>query len=68
MTRKYSLWLKPTILITGSSQEEIDTLATEAIQLYWETVHCVPSPTALVREIEAIYPFEWSSPTSVPSP
>jgi hypothetical protein len=56
MTRKYSLWLKPTILITGSSQEEIDTLATEAIQFYWETVHCVPSPTALVREIEVDLP------------
>ena len=69
MTRKYSLVVEgdstgysayvpelPTIVITGSSLEEIDTRATEAIQLYWETVHCEPSPTALVREIEVELP------------
>lgn len=69
MTRKYFLVVEgdstgysayvpelPTILITGSSLEEIDTLAMEAIQLYWETVPCDPSPTALVRQIEVELP------------
>jgi predicted RNase H-like HicB family nuclease len=69
VTRKYSLVVEgdstgysayvpelPTILITGSSLEEIDSRASEAIRLYWETIHCDPSPTALVREIEVELP------------
>ncbi len=69
MTRKYSLVIEgdsagysayvpelPTILITGSSMEEIESRASEAIRLYWETVHCDPSPTAEVREIEVELP------------
>ena len=52
MTRKYSLVIEgdptgysayvpelPTILVTGRSLEELTTRATEAIRLYWETVH-----------------------------
>ena len=46
----------PTILMTGSSLEEIDSLASEAIRLYWETINCDRSPTALVREIEVELP------------
>ena len=46
----------PTIIVAGSSLEEIDSLASEAIRLYWETMHCDPSPTALVRGIEVELP------------
>jgi predicted RNase H-like HicB family nuclease len=51
MTRKYSLVIEgdsagysayvpelPTILVTGSSLEEIDSLAAEAIRIYLEEV------------------------------
>ena len=67
MTRKYSLVIEgdstgysayvpelPTIVVTGASLEE--AFATEAIRLYWETVHCDPSPTTLLREIEVDFP------------
>lgn len=69
MTRKYSLVIEgdstgysayvpelPTILITGASLEEIDSRASEAIQIYWEYVRGDRSPTALVREIEVELP------------
>lgn len=69
MTRKYSLVVEgdstgysayvpelPTILITGSSLEEIDLRATEAIRMYLETVRSDQSPTAQVREIEVELP------------
>jgi predicted RNase H-like HicB family nuclease len=69
MTRKYSLVIEgdstgysayvpelPAILVTGSSLEEIDALATEAIRLYWENVDNEPAPTVLVHEIEVELP------------
>jgi predicted RNase H-like HicB family nuclease len=69
MTRKYSLVIEgdstgysayvpelPTILITGSSLEEIDSRATEAIRIYLETVRGDQSPTAVLREIEVELP------------
>lgn len=53
MTRKYPLVIEgdsagysayvpelPTILVTGSSLEEIDSLAAEAIRIYSEEVKC----------------------------
>jgi predicted RNase H-like HicB family nuclease len=69
MTRKYSLVIEgdskgysayvpelPTILVTGASLEEIDSLATEAIRIYWENVDCEPHPTVLVHQIEVELP------------
>jgi predicted RNase H-like HicB family nuclease len=69
MTSKYSLVIEgdsagysayvpelPTIPITWSSLEEIDSRATEAIQIYWEYARGDRSPTALVREIEVELP------------
>ena len=69
MTRKYSLVIEgdstgysayvpelPTIVITGSSLEAMDSRASEAIRLYWEMAPCDPSPTALVHEIEVDLP------------
>lgn len=69
MTRKYSLVIEgdstgysayvpelPTILITGATLDEINSRASEAILLYWDTVHCDLSPTATVREIEVELP------------
>ncbi len=65
MTRKYSLVIEgdadgysgyvpelPTILITGSSIEELSARATEAIQTYWDNLLIERSPTSLLREIE----------------
>jgi predicted RNase H-like HicB family nuclease len=69
MTRKYSLVIEgdsagysayvpelPTILVTGSSLEEIDSLATEAIRLYLENINCDPSPAVMVHQIEVELP------------
>ncbi len=69
MTRKYSLVVEgdstgysayvpelPAIVITGSSLEEIDSLATEAIRIYLQTVRGDQSPTAVLREIEVELP------------
>ncbi len=69
MTRKYSLVIEgeagtysayvpelPTILVTGSSAEELTTRATEAIRVYWETVNTDRSPTSTLREIEVELP------------
>jgi predicted RNase H-like HicB family nuclease len=69
MTRKYFLVIEgdasgysayvpelPTILVTGSSLDEIDSLAAEAIRVYWENVHGEPRPAALVHEIEVEAP------------
>lgn len=65
MTRKYSLIIEgdsngysayvselPTILVTGTSVEEISSRASEAIRIYWENLQIDRSPTSLVREIE----------------
>ena len=46
----------PTILVTGSSKEDLTIHAKEAIQLYWETLHTDPSPGSTVREIEVELP------------
>lgn len=69
MTRKYSLVIEgdsrgysayvpelPTILVTGASLEEIDTLATEAIRIYLENVNCDQPPAVMVHEIEVELP------------
>jgi predicted RNase H-like HicB family nuclease len=69
MTRKYSLLIEgdesgysahvpelPSILVTGKSVEELTHRATEAIQLYWETLQPSMSPTALRTEIEVELP------------
>jgi predicted RNase H-like HicB family nuclease len=65
MTRKYSLVIEgdssgysayipelPTILVTGTSTEEISPRASEAIRIHWENLEIDRSPTSLVREIE----------------
>ena len=46
----------PTILVTGSSIEDLTARAKEAIQLYWETLHTDRSPGSTVREIEVEVP------------
>ncbi|MCU0246988.1 MAG: type II toxin-antitoxin system HicB family antitoxin [Bryobacter sp.] len=64
MTRTYSLVIEgdsesysayvpelPTILVTGRSKQELRERAAEAIRLYWETVFCDPSATAIREEI-----------------
>ena len=65
MTRTYSLIIEgdgagysgyvpelPTIVVTGSSIEDLAAGAKEAIQLYWETLRTDRSPGSTVREIE----------------
>jgi predicted RNase H-like HicB family nuclease len=69
MIRKYSLIVEgddagysgylpelPTILVTGSSIEELTARAKEAVHLYWETLHIDPSPSSTVQEIEVELP------------
>lgn len=69
MTRKYSLVVEngptgysgyvpelPSILVTGSSVEELLSRAAEAIQIYWEVLRVDRSPTAELREIEVELP------------
>jgi predicted RNase H-like HicB family nuclease len=69
MTRKYSLVIEgdskgysayvpelPTILVTAASLEEIDSLATEAILLYFENVDRYQPPSVLVHQIEVELP------------
>jgi predicted RNase H-like HicB family nuclease len=69
MTRTYSLLIEgdesgysayvpelPTILVTGKSVEELTGRATEAILLYWETMHADVSTTAFRKEIEVELP------------
>ena len=45
-----------TIVVTGSSIEDLTARAKEAIQLYWETLHTDRSPGSTVREIEVELP------------
>ncbi len=69
MTRKYSLVVEsgatglsayvpelPSILVTGSSAEELAARAAEAIQIYWDVLRAERSPTSEVREIEVELP------------
>ena len=69
MTRKYSLVMEsgpaslsayvpelPSILVTGSSAEELATRASEAIQIYWDVLRAERSPTSELREIEVELP------------
>jgi predicted RNase H-like HicB family nuclease len=69
MIRKYSLVMEsgptgysayvpelPSILVTGSSAEELAARATEAIKVYWEVLRAERSPTAVLREIEVELP------------
>ena len=69
MTRKYSLVMEngptglsayvpelPSILVTGSSAEELATRAAEAIQIYWDVLRTERSPTSELREIEVDLP------------
>lgn len=71
MTRKYTLVIEgdpgsysayvpelPTILVTGPSLDEITSRATEAIRIYWDTVHTGFSPASMLREIEVELPAE----------
>lgn len=46
----------PTILVTGTSLEEISSRAREAIRIYWEALRSDRSPTAQLREIEVELP------------
>ena len=46
----------PTIVVTGSSVEELTARAKEAIQLYWEALQSDRSPNSTVREIEVELP------------
>lgn len=70
MTRKYSLLIEgdesgysahvpelPTILVTGTSIDELTSRATEAIQLWWESSESNVSPTAVRAEIEVELPL-----------
>jgi predicted RNase H-like HicB family nuclease len=69
MIRKYSLVIEgdptgysayvpelPAILVTGHSLEELTARATEAIQIYWDSLRADRSPTSTVREIEVDLP------------
>jgi predicted RNase H-like HicB family nuclease len=69
MTRTYSLLIEgdesgysayvpelPTILVTGSSMEELTQRATEAIRLYWESTQTNVSSTAFRKEIDVELP------------
>jgi predicted RNase H-like HicB family nuclease len=44
------------ILVTGSSAEEVAARAAEAIKVYWEVHRAERSPTAVLREIEVELP------------
>jgi predicted RNase H-like HicB family nuclease len=70
MIRKYSLFIEgdesgysayipklPTILVTGTSLDELTRRATEAIQLWWECSELNVSPTAVRTEIEVELPL-----------
>jgi len=70
MIRKYSLVVEsgptgfsayvpelPSILVTGSSAEELAARAAQAIGIYWEELRAEQSPTAILREIEVELPF-----------
>ena len=46
----------PSILVTGSSAEELATRASEAIQIYWDVLRAERSPTSELREIEVELP------------
>jgi predicted RNase H-like HicB family nuclease len=46
----------PTILVTGSSIEDLAARAKEAIQLYWEALHTDRPPGSTMREIEVELP------------
>lgn len=65
MTRTYSLVIEgdsggysayvpelPSILVTGSTIDELTARAKEAIQLYWDSTRPEPSPASMFREIE----------------
>jgi predicted RNase H-like HicB family nuclease len=69
MMRKYSLIIEgdgagysgyvpelPTILVTGSSIEDLISRAKEAIHIYWETLLTDRSPASIIREIEVELP------------
>jgi predicted RNase H-like HicB family nuclease len=69
MKRKYSLVIEggegsysgyvpelPTILITGSSIEELSSTAKQAVRLYLETLNADRSPTSTIHEIEVEVP------------
>ena len=69
MTRTYSLVIEgdsdgysayvpelSTILVTGSSMEELTARAREAIRIYWESVRPDRSATSQLREIEVDLP------------
>ena len=69
MIRKYSLVIEgdssgysgyvqelPTILVTGSSIDELTSRAKEAVRLYWESLHTEVSPESTVQEIEVDLP------------
>jgi predicted RNase H-like HicB family nuclease len=69
MIRKYSLLIEgdesgysahipelPAILVTGRSVEELTQRATDAIQIYWESVQAEASPTAFLKGIEVEIP------------
>jgi len=69
MIRKYSLVIEgdeggysgyvpelPTILVTGSSIEELASNAKEAVLLYFETLNAERSPTSTMHEIEVELP------------
>jgi len=46
----------PTILVTGSSIEDLAARAKQAIQLYWEALHTDRPPGSTMREIEVELP------------
>ena len=46
----------PTVLVTGSSIDDLTARAKEAVQLYWEALHTDRSPGSTVREIEVELP------------
>jgi predicted RNase H-like HicB family nuclease len=46
----------PTILVTGTSIEDLTARAKDAIQLYWETLHTDRSPSSTVCEIQVELP------------
>jgi len=69
MIRKYSLVIEggeggysgyvpelPTILVTGSSIEELTSNAKGAVLLYLETLNADRSPTSTIHEIEVELP------------
>ena len=69
MIRKYSLVVEgdsagysgyvpelPTILVTGTSIDELTSRAKDAVRLYWETLRTDRSPDSMVQEIEVELP------------